>query len=123
MNSIVRCLDGTYVDLSKIVAISPIFEGRGDFTEVRQFNIYFLPEGIPFKQDHSFSITISKEYRRPSTLDYEKDEYEHIKHPYRLTEKGEKEHKEFLQKCTEDAETSRLELATLWTKYKNTILK
>jgi hypothetical protein len=66
--TLLRAIDGTYLDLSRIVAILPVKRIPADFKVTFGFDILFLPEGIPFKQDQAFSITIQKQYDKPMVL-------------------------------------------------------
>lgn len=112
MAKIFRTVDGTYLDLSRIVAITPVRRIPADFKVTYGFDILFLPEGIPFKQDKAFSVTIRKEYEKPLELEG------HILRmaPFGYDEEGKKIYNKFLESSEKNMEEHRKEIYGAWEK-------
>jgi len=113
MNSkdIILAPDGHYVDLSKVVAVSPTKSVPADFVVAKGFDIWFTPEGIPFKEDNCFKITVKKEYVRP-----------HIEKEWRtevgITEEGREILRIFSEECSNKMELERLAFIDSWKAWK-----
>lgn len=108
---IVQTPDGHYVDLSKIVAISPTMDLPADFRFIKGFDIYFTPEGIPFKQDNCFKITVKKIYAFPSLKDYKTEEG--------LNEEGRELIRKFSKEYHEKMECERVDFVNSWKIWKD----
>jgi len=110
VETIFRAIDGTYLDMSRIVAITPVRRIPADFKITYGFDILFLPEGIPFKQDKSFSVIIRKEYEKPLELKG------HIlsMHPFGYDEEGKKIFNKFLKSSENDMEAHRVQIYDAW---------
>jgi len=115
IDTIVRAVDGTYIDLSRVVAILPVEELPHYFGGLYGYDVMFLPEGIPFKQDQTFSVTISKRFGRPPELRREYTEFGGI------TDKGREILESFNQKCIAEMELSRESLANQWRGYRKQV--
>lgn len=116
MKNIVQAPGGFYVDLSKIVAVSAVFEVPQNFKEGRGFDIYFTPEGIPFKEDNCFKIKVFKAYERPSLKDFRNNHTD-----LGFTEEGLEILHKFQKKCTEEMEQERVSFVRVWEEYKNLV--
>jgi len=108
---IMQTPDGHYVDLSKIVAIGPTTDIYGGFKEVKGFDIYFTPEGVPFKEDNCFKITVKKSYDRPPWQDYKTENG--------LTEEGRELLRKFSKECDEKTERERVDFVNSWKIWKD----
>jgi hypothetical protein len=64
MNPIAMSPDGTYIDLSMILAIGPVERVQSDFSLKFKFDVWFNPSGVPFKQEPRIVIPIVVEYAR-----------------------------------------------------------
>lgn len=117
IDCIVRTIDGTYIDLSRVVAITPVEKIPSDFGREYGFKVMFLPEGIPFKQDRTFSVTIKKNFKVPREI------HENVvqKHPYQLTDKGLEMLEAFKDQCFLEMDASRESLANQWREYRKQI--
>jgi hypothetical protein len=115
VDCIVRAIDGTYIDLSRVVAITPSRQLPNDYGRLYGYDVYFVPEGIPFKQDSCFSVTIQKEFNRPLEVHKEYTTFGGI------TDKGRKMLDEHWGKCIGEMEQSREALANQWREYKKQI--
>jgi len=113
-NAIIQAPDGHYVDLSKIVAISPVKSVSSDFKVGKGFDIYFTPEGIPFKEDNCFKITVSKYYTKPSIAPDWKTEVG-------LNEEGRKIMKAFSEECHDKMEADRALFVGSWKAWKDSV--
>ncbi|HMB31067.1 MAG TPA: hypothetical protein VKN82_04515 [Desulfohalobiaceae bacterium] len=114
VETLFRAIDGTYLDLSRIVAILPVKRIPADFKVTFGFDILFLPEGIPFKQDQAFSVTIQKQYDKPLEL------REHLKNEpsYGYDEDGQKIFNQFLESSEKDMEEHRVQIYDAWKQLK-----
>lgn len=110
---IMQTPDGHYVDLSKIVAISPTMNVPQDFKVGKGFDIYFTPEGIPFKEDNCFKITVKKTYERPSVKDYK------FSTENGLNEEGRELLRKFSEECHEKMEKERQVFVNFWKAWKD----
>lgn len=110
IETLFRATDGTYLDLSRIVAILPVKRIPADFKITFGFDIMFLPEGIPFKQDQAFSVTIQKQYNKPPELK------EHLlKGPtFGYDEEGQKIFNKYLNSSEKDTEEHRVQIYNAW---------
>jgi hypothetical protein len=106
MESIVKVIDGTYIDLSRVVAITPVERVATDYRVTWGFNVVFLPDGIPFKQDGVFSVVITKRYRYPLGLSGNPSGYHST------------QFQEFLDESKADMEEERTKLAEIWMQWK-----
>jgi len=108
--TLLRAVDGTYLDLSRIVAILPIKRIPADFKVTFGFDILFLPEGIPFKQDQAFSVTIQKQYDKPLEL------REHLINgpTFGYDKEGQKIFNQFLESSEKDMEEHRVQIYDAW---------
>jgi hypothetical protein len=68
MNPIAMSPDGTYIDLSMILAIGPVKREQSVFSLKFKFDVWFNPSGVPFKQEPRIVIPIVVEYDRPYDL-------------------------------------------------------
>lgn len=111
VETLFRAIDGTYLDLSRIVAITPVRRIPADFKVTFGFDILFLPEVIPFKQDQeAFSVTIQKQYDKPLEL------REHLKKElsFEYDEDGQKIFNQFLEFSEKDIEEHRVQIYDAW---------
>lgn len=110
IETLFRATDGTCLDLSRIVAILPVRRIPADFKVTFGFDIMFLPEGIPFKQDHAFSVTIQKQYDKPLELK------RHLMNgpTFGYDEEGKKIFNQFLESSEKDMEEHRVQVYDAW---------
>jgi hypothetical protein len=105
-----RATDGTYLDLSRIVAILPVRRIPSGFKVTFGFDIMFLPEGIPFKQDQAFSVTIQKQYDIPLEL-----RGHLLNEPtFGYDEEGQKIFNQFLESSERNTEEHRVQIFDTW---------
>jgi len=112
MNPIVMAIDGTYLDLSRIVAIGPVERKPSDYTVRFGFELFFIPEGVPFKQDRSYSITIQKDFQKPKEIT--------VLYPDH-TEEFNRKMKDFSKECAISLEEARSDLVSLWKTHKDSL--
>ena len=136
MNPIVQAPDGTYVDLSKIVAISKIEQENsstyyGKATKLScNFKIYFTPLGIPFKQngDIEFNIKIvSDNYSLSDNSTFAEyhyiNNYSNPKNSEFASDEEEAKYNKRIEEAKKYCDTKREELVTLWKQYKDSEIK
>lgn len=123
MDAIVMAPDGSYVDLSKVVAITKTDRLPSDYKIKFGFDIYFTLAGIPFKQDNCFKICIAIEYNKSE--EYKEAARRNIEATtqgqllYEPAQDDTKTLQEFVQECGNDLEQKRLKFVEVWKDYRN----
>jgi len=110
MNPIVMTPAGSYVDLSKIVAIGQVERLPSDYKVRFGFDVYFSPLGVPFNTAKSYSFPVIKDYDKP------KDVCELMRNEA-TKDDGYARFKEFVEQSREDFDIKRLELVDMWKSY------
>jgi hypothetical protein len=135
MNPIVQAPDGTYVDLSKIVAVSNIWQETsstcyGRDTSIKLgFNINFIPTGIPFKQGNNvefFIKIISKDYWLSNKHTFDSKYNFNYNNPKIIDFFSDEEETKFnnrKEEARKDWDSKREELVILWKLYKDAEIK
>ncbi len=127
MNPIVQAPGGTYVDLSKIVAISKIYEGPyslyyGQKLDISYiFDIHFIALGVPFKQDCETKIKITSDIYTVSDEDTFITKQLSPRHDIYSGFASEEQKIKYYNKIEEskkDWDTKREELVAMWKQYK-----